>query len=115
MFAASIEELECGTPVVSVSGEVDIDTARTLEQTLFDVAENRTGEVIVDLTNCSFVDAKGVRALVTTRARLDRSGRPLALVLSNANVVKVLELTHFDELFEIYPSLAAAVGTDGTR
>ena len=55
MFDASTEELACGTPVVSITGEVDLVTARVLEQTLFDVAEDQTGEVIVDLTDCSFV------------------------------------------------------------
>ena len=53
------------------------------------------------------------RALIATRARLERSDRPLALVLSNPNVLRIFQITHFDELFEIYPTLGAAVDGNG--
>lgn len=112
-FVAATEQLDCGTPVVSVMGEVDRVTATALEQTLLGVAEDRTGEVIVDLTGCSFLDSRGLNALVETRARLERLDRPLALVLSNPNVLRIFQITGFDELFEIYSSLGAAV--DGRR
>jgi anti-sigma B factor antagonist len=113
-FVAATEQLEGGTPVVSVMGEVDIATAPAFEQTLLGVAEDRTGEVIVDLTGCSFLDSRGLTALVATRARLERSHRQLALVLSNPNVLKIFELTGFDRQFQIYPSLRAAVGPAGS-
>jgi anti-sigma B factor antagonist len=112
-FVAATEQLDSRTPVVSVMGEVDVTTAQVLEQTLLGVAEDRTGEVIVDLTDCSFLDCRGLRALIATRARLERSDRPLALVLSNPSVLRILQITHCDELFEIYPSLGAAVDGNG--
>ena len=112
-FVAATEQLDGGTPVVSVTGEVDIATALALEQTLLAVTEDRTGEVIVDLTDCSFLDCRGLKALVATKARLERSNRPLVLVLSNPSVLKIFQITHFDELFEIYPSLAAAADRNG--
>ena len=92
-FVASTEELDSGAPVVSVMGEVDLATAPALEQTLLDVAEDRTGEVIVDLTGCSFLDSRGLRALVAARARLERSNRQLALVLSNPSVLRIFQIT----------------------
>jgi anti-sigma B factor antagonist len=112
-FVAFAEQLDSGAPVVSVMGEVDRATAPALEQTLLGVTEDRTGEVIVDLTGCSFLDSRGLGALVATRGRLERSNRRLALVLSNRSVLRILQITHFDELFEIYPSLPAAVNRDG--
>jgi anti-sigma B factor antagonist len=113
-FVAATDQLESGTPVVSVMGEIDIATAPAFEQTLLGVAEDRTGEVIVDLTGCSFLDSRGLAALVATRARLERANRPLALVLSNPNVLKIFKLTGFDREFQIYPSLRAAVGAAGS-
>ncbi len=113
-FVAATMQLESGTPVVSVTGEVDLATAPALEQTLLGVSEQRTGEVIVDLTGCSFLDARGLRALIATRERLERSNRPLALVLSNPSMLKILAITGHEEMFEIYPSLGAAVDGDGS-
>ena len=108
-FVAATEQLECGTPVVSVMGEVDRLTATAFEQTLLAVTEDQRGEVIVDLACCTFLDSRGLNALVETRARLERMNRPLSLVLSNPNVLRIFQITGFDELFEIYPSLDAVV------
>jgi anti-sigma B factor antagonist len=105
-----IEPLDSGAHVVSVMGEVDLATAPALEQTLLGVAEDRADEVIVDLTGCSFLDSNGLKALLATRARLERSNRRLALVLSNPNVLRIFQITQSDELFEFYPSLVAAAG-----
>jgi anti-anti-sigma factor len=108
-FVASTEQLGSGTPVVSVTGEVDLATVGGLERTLQRAAAARTGEVIVDLTHCSFFDAGGLRALVETREHLARSNRALALVLSTPAVLQIFEITGLDKRFAIYSSLAAAV------
>ncbi len=111
-FVAATDQLGSGTPVVSVMGEVDLATARALERTLLSAAD-RTGELIVDLSSCSFLDSRGLGALIVAWEHLDRSNRPLAVVISNPNVLRVFQITGFDELLEIYPSLAAAVNGNG--
>jgi anti-sigma B factor antagonist len=112
-FVVAIQQLDGGVPVVSVSGQVDHATAPALERTLRDAAEGQTGEVIVDLTRCSFLDSRGLTALLATRKRLGNSDRSLGLVLSNPNVLKIFQITGFDQIFEIYPSLSAAVNGNG--
>ena len=64
--------------------------------------------MIVDLTGCSFLDSRGVTALIATRARLERSNRRLVLVLSNPSVLRIFQITRCDRLFDIYPSVAWA-------
>lgn len=108
-FVVATEQLDSGLPLVSVSGEVDLATAPALERTLRDAAENETGDVIVDLTCCSFLDSRGLTALLATRKRLGNSDRSLGLVLSNPNVLKIFQITGFDQIFEIHPSLGAAI------
>lgn len=104
-FVAATAQLDNGTPVVSVMGEVDLATAPALEETLFDLAETGKGDVVVDLSGCSFLDSAGLKALIATRRRLEQSDRSLALVLSNPSVMRIFEITHYDRWFEIYPSL----------
>jgi anti-sigma B factor antagonist len=112
-FVAATEQLENGAPVVSVLGEVDLATVPAFEQTLLCAADDGTGEVIVDLTGCSFLDSRGLGALLATRGRLERSNRRLVLVLSHPSVIRIFQITQFDELFEIYPSLRAALDRNG--
>ncbi len=110
---ATTEQLDTGAPVVSVLGEVDLATVLALEQALLGVTEDRTGDVIVDLTCCRFLDSRGLGTLNAARERLERSERRLALVLANQSVLRIFQITRFDELFEIYPSLRAAVDRNG--
>jgi anti-sigma B factor antagonist len=112
-FVAATEQLENGAPVVSVTGEVDLATVSVFARTLLDAAEDGRGEVFVDLTGCSFLDSRGLRALLATRGRLEHSNRRMALVLSNPSVMRIFRLTQCDRLFEIHPTLAAAVNGNG--
>jgi len=112
-FVVATEQLDGGVPLVSVIGEVDLATAPSLERTLLDAAEDQVGEVIVDLSCCSFLDSRGLTALLATRERLGHSNRSLGLVLSNPSVLKIFQITGFDQIFEIYPSLGAAVNGNG--
>ena len=112
-FVAATEELETGTPVVSIMGEVDLATASAFEQTLRGVPEDRGGKLVVDLSGCSFLDTSGLRALLAARERHEPSSQRLALVLSNPNVMRIFQLTKVAGLFEIYPTLDAAVNRNG--
>ena len=112
-FAMANKQLGNGTPVVSVIGELDLATAPAFERRLLDVTESGTGEVIVDLTGCSFLDSTGLRALIAARECLERSDRSLALVLSSPIVMRIFQITGFDEWFEIRPSLRAAGNGNG--
>lgn len=112
-FDIATEHLGTGAPVVTVAGEVDLATAPALTQALLGATEEWTGEVIVDLTGCSFLDSKGLGALIAIRERLEHSNRRLALVQSNRRVMRIFQITQSDELFEIYPTVAAAANSNG--
>jgi anti-sigma B factor antagonist len=98
--------------VVAVTGEVDLATAPELERTLRGVADDRAGEVIVDLTGCDFLDSQGLGALIAARERLERSSRRLALVLPDPSGLKIFQITQFDEPFVIRSSVADGDGHD---
>ena len=108
-FVAATEWLENGVPVVSVTGDLDLATGSVLEEALLGLAEGAEGAVIVDLTSCDFIDLRGLRVLLAARERLERSNRPLALVVGKPSLLRVFKITRVDDLFEIHPSRAAAV------
>ena len=113
MFAVATDQQDNGTPVISVMGEVDLATVPALEEALLGMERRPDRRVIVDLTGCTFLDSSGLRALVGTRERLERTNRRLALVLCTPGVLRVLQVTGLDERFEIYPSLGAASTANG--
>ena len=94
-----------GTRVVSVAGSVDIATAGAFERAL----GAAPARLIVDLTNCEFVDSSATGPLVEAHKRLPIENRPLALVSAKEHILLVFEATGLDQLFAIYPTRTAAL------
>jgi anti-anti-sigma factor len=110
------ELLEDGTCVVSVAGELDMCTAPRFKQTLLSALGNVPASVIIDLTECEFIDSSALGVLIGARERLDGDGLSvgLSIVAPNPTISKVFEITGLDTLFAIHPSRAAAMN-GGTR
>jgi anti-sigma B factor antagonist len=111
-FEAASESLDRGIHVVSVRGEVDLATGPEFERALAAVPEDGVESVIVDLSDCSFMDSTGLHLLTRTHRRFDDAGGRVAVVSANRSVLRLFGLTGLDEVFAIYPSRAAALNGD---
>jgi anti-sigma B factor antagonist len=89
-FSASFHSLKAAA-VVAVSGEFDL-AAITQYRAARAEAMGADGALIVDLTDCTFIDSTGIAAVIRTFERADKAGRPFALVASSSQVRRVLEL-----------------------
>ena len=95
--------------MVSVMGEVDLPTAPSLDRTLLDLADEGATAPIVDFSRCNLIDSAGLKVLAAADKRLNESDRRLGVVLANASVLRIFEITHFDEVLAIYPSVDLAL------
>ena len=111
-FETASESLDRGTHVVSVRGEVDLATGPEFDHALRALPEEGVGSVIVDLTDCSFMDSTGLHLLTRTQRRFDSAGGRVSVVSANRSVLRLFGLTGLDEVFAIYPSRAAALNGD---
>lgn len=112
-FEAASESLDGGIHVVSVTGEVDLATGPEFQRALLALPEDGVASVIVDLTDCSFMDSTGLHLLSRAQERFDRSGGRVAVVSANRSVLRLFEITRLDQLCPIYPSRAAALNGNG--
>jgi anti-sigma B factor antagonist len=111
-FKTTTELVGDGIRVISVVGERDLYTAPQLEGELATAARDG-GTVIVDLTDCTFIDSTALGILANARKR---STVELSLVISDRNILKVFEITSLDRLFTIHPTRAEALlGRGGGR
>ena len=110
-FDVKTEKLSDGQYVISLSGEVDLYTAPEFKQQLLDVIDQGAKEVIVDLTNTTFIDSTTLGVLVGGVKRLRTNEGQLSLVCSDRNITKIFEITGLDRVFAIHPTLEAALGT----
>ena len=78
--------------VVSVVGDIDIETAPTLQEALSDATTRRTNRVVADFTDVRFIDSSGVQALLAAQQAAADIGIAIAVHGSRPNVALVFEL-----------------------
>jgi anti-anti-sigma factor len=88
-----IAESRDGTAhVVSVRGEVDIATAPMLSQLLHSALESHE-QLVLDLSEVSFIDSTGIGVLVAAARAADADGGGFTIREPSRNVLRVLELS----------------------
>jgi anti-sigma B factor antagonist len=98
------------TTVVPVRGEVTFSNVagfdRRLEQAFNDGAHN----LVIDLTDVTFIDSSGLSSLLTASARAREHGGTVALVLAQGEPPSIFRFRGVDRLLALYPSQEAALG-----
>jgi anti-sigma B factor antagonist len=98
-FEVNSEALEGGLLTFTVRGELDLNTAPQLDSPLeqaLDAGADRS--VLIDLSECEFIDSTGIALIVRAWQRVDRdaggegNGR-LVLCCSNDQVQRLLKIT----------------------
>lgn len=101
-----------GNTVLRIGGSVKLgETVREFETSLERVANERTGAVVLDLTDLEYMDSTVVGVLVGALHRLKGEGRELVLVNPRERIASLLRTAKLDSLFEIYETVAEALGT----
>jgi anti-sigma B factor antagonist len=103
------EYAEDGVLRIAVTGEVDVASAPTLREHLYGAVERSKGIVIVDLLGVTFIDSTALGVLIGTQERSDEHGIQLRIILKEARIVKIFEITGLTDLFSIYPTVTEAV------
>jgi anti-anti-sigma factor len=95
--------------VVSLGGEHDLATSDELGATL----EPIFGNVLVDLTRCSFMDSSVIRVLLAKLTDLKREGRRLDLVVprDNASISRLVDVVGMRGLLTVHERLPLDAAT----
>lgn len=84
--------------VLSVSGEIDMQTAPALRAQVDDLdVSHRT--LVLDLEGVAFVDSSGLGALLGIKKQQDRGGGRLLLARVSPAVSRIIEITKMDRVF----------------
>ncbi|WP_195268280.1 STAS domain-containing protein [Eubacterium sp. 1001713B170207_170306_E7] len=96
-----ISELKNDRDGVCVTGEVDIYTATQFKEPIEKLIQAGTKEIFLDLTNLSYIDSTGIGILIELRKGSMSKGLDMTLINPQKNVVKLLQLTGVDQIFNI--------------
>jgi anti-sigma B factor antagonist len=95
------------TALIQLRGELDIATAPEVAEILDGLASAESGvrHVVVDLRGLTFMDARGVRALLRQKDNAQQNRQNLAVVRGREAIQRLLALTGVEELLVLvdYP------------
>ncbi len=96
-FEVTREELDNGIRAFTVRGELDMNTAPELEQGLEAALGESGASIMLDLSECEFIDSTGIALIVRAWQRLhgggNGSGGKLVLCCDNHQVRRLLKIT----------------------
>jgi anti-sigma B factor antagonist len=108
IFRVQAETME-GLHAVSVSGELDQSTAPELRTALADLLGDVSGGVLVDLSDCAFIDSTGLSLLVETKRQLAEDTRRFGVCCPDPDVRRLLELTGIDQAVGLFDTRDQAI------
>jgi anti-sigma B factor antagonist len=109
-FDVGSEVVEGEIHVIAVRGEIDLSTAPELREPLERALQQDQPSILIDLTECDFVDSTGVALIVEAWQRVgeQEDGR-IALCCPNPQVRRVLEITGIEGSIGLHTERDAAL------
>jgi len=97
-----------GQTIVALEGEIDFHSSPVLRERVLKLLDQGT-DLIVDMTQVSFIDSSGIASLVEGLQHARGQKRQLSLAGVGETPMQVFRLTKLDTVFPMYDSLEAAV------
>jgi len=102
--------------LVEVEGEFDLSVAKRVRDAVEEAAKSSM-LVVVNLSDCEFIDSAGVAVLVLSHGKLLGEGRRLVVCCASDQVERMLELTGLADdpwVFDDLDQVRADFGLSGT-
>lgn len=93
---------------VRLSGRIDAAAVPSVQKLVRQAAAEGGRDVIVDLSDVTFISSSGLRVLLLLARELRQDGGNIRLCAARPQVADVFRLTGFDRIFELFPTREAA-------
>jgi len=107
-----IEQAPDGVGVVTLRGQLDIDTAPDLSAGLDQLLRQPVPRIVVHLGELTFCDSIGLSALAMASNQCARAGGFLRLSAPSPFLMRVLSMVELTPTLPVYASVAGACADD---
>jgi anti-sigma B factor antagonist len=101
----AVEGLPQGGKHLRIAGELDLATVGELERVL--EATDASEPLVIDLTECSFLDSSAVRVIMQAADKAEGEG-VISVVAPSPGIRKTLEIARVDAMLPIHTALPEA-------
>jgi anti-anti-sigma factor len=98
--ATPLLDAEQNCTVVALRGEADVSAGQALSDVLSQVTASRSGDVVIDLSQTTFIDTAIVRILSDERDLVVRQGNTLTFRSPSRLAARLLEVFGLTDLIE---------------
>ena len=95
--------------ILRVGGRIDFESALDFEQRINSMIQEEGDCFIIELSEVELLSSAGLRVLLSTAKRISHRNASLGLAAPSQVVRQVFEISHFNLLFKIFPSVSEAV------
>lgn len=108
-FLVDADMLDDGIHELRVTGELDQATVPDLEGPLTAAIDSDAHGILVNLTDCEFIDSTGLGLLVNARERVNDNSRHFGVCCPHEQVRRLLEITGIDQTIDLHETRDAAL------
>jgi anti-sigma B factor antagonist len=98
----SVERLPAPAALFVLSGEADLHRAPELRNAMSAVIDDGITDLIVDLSEVTFIDSMTLGVLLGAMKRVKPGGGRLCVVVQDANIRRIFEITLLDRVFAVF-------------
>jgi anti-anti-sigma factor len=98
-----------GCKILRVSGRIDFESALDFEHHINAMIQGPGDCYIIELSQVELLSSAGLRVMLSTAKRVAHRDASLALAAPSQVVRQVFEISHFDLLFKVFPSVPDAI------
>ena len=108
-FAVEAETISPTTSLVVLHGQADLHTAPELRDKVAAAIDEGAQNLVVDLTDATFIDSMTLGVLLGAVKRLRPSGGQMRIVVSSSSIRRIFEITLLDRVFTLCETRDAAL------
>ena len=103
------ERTDENIPVVSISGDVDLETSPQLREFLKPKSAAKTPALLLDFSGVNYIDSSGLATLIEYFQAVQSFKGRLALASLSPRVKNVFEIVRLEQIFAIHPDVPTAL------
>jgi anti-sigma B factor antagonist len=89
-------------PIVEIIGGVDAHTCPELKQRIIELVDSGNAYLVISMIQVDYIDSSALGTLVSALKRANEQQGTLALVITNPQIIKVMDITGLINVFEIF-------------
>ncbi len=101
-------EIDNDVLIITADGGIDKRTSKEFVEQILELIEGGMTKIIVDCRKLTYISSWGLGVLLRLHKRAKAAGGEVKIANVNSRIVSVLNVTHLNKVFGIYPDVNRA-------